>query len=243
MLFYAFVDDRQHYKAYHANGPNIIVNVREWAFKHYWGLTNANRNEKKTTTTYKKPQINIQTTKRWERVKKKHSAVEISPLLPLLRTLAYLFGKVCIVIQNNNKINIFLALFCVLNEWFFRKFFAGVRAHTAQSKFQFGELVRFGWVCLMHLWAFLRWKMIKPFVFDRLQSPFDLFNSSNRFCNISVCVLIYQNRNHIINSNKTESRAFGISFLYSFCLFVWNGVFSIFRFEMYLLVALFYLRT
>lgn len=100
--------------------------------------------------TYKKPQINIQTTKRWERESEEKTQCSwnltfvifcIYPT-PLLRTLAYLFGKVCIVIRNNNKINIFLALFCVLNGLFFRSFFAGARAHCLKqiSIWRIGEV-------------------------------------------------------------------------------------------------------
>lgn len=53
----------------------------------------------------------------------------------------------------------------------------------------------------------------ESFVFDRLQSPFalSLYSTGDRYSTF-LCMLIYQNRNHIINNeNNTESRAFRFS--------------------------------
>lgn len=87
---------------------------------------------------------------------------------------------------------------------FFFTFFFGQQ----KFQFQFGEV---SVECLMRLWAFLRWKMsdgiiLVPFVFRSPLVTFRINFDGDVYIGHEF-VLIYQNRNRIINSNKTHSCA------------------------------------
>lgn len=137
--FCAFVHDRQHYKAYHANGPNIIVNcerVSERAHKQYWppGQIKPERavakKQQKTTETERTKKIVSESAAVAAEVLQHSSNLTSHLLLQFVYIYSFVFTSSYarslissgpatsttppFPIPNNNKINIFLALFYVL---------------------------------------------------------------------------------------------------------------------------------